>query len=86
MILRSAWPQVLDFFGAPPVIERSPDQLSGDAGLLPVGLPDRGIGFARAFDALDDPAAPTSRSRASRRRSVPASLAPRRLPGSGLPR
>ena len=51
MILRSAWPQVLDFFGAPPVIERSPDQLSGDAGLLPVGLSDWGIGFAGAFDA-----------------------------------
>jgi hypothetical protein len=50
-----AWRQVLDFFGAPQVIERSPDQISGDAGLLPVGLSDRGIGFARAFDALDDP-------------------------------
>ena len=84
MSIPPARPQVLDFFGTGLVIERSPGQLSGDVGLLPVGLPDRGIGFARAFDALDDPAAPASRSRASRRRPVPASLAPRRLPGPGL--
>jgi hypothetical protein len=55
MSIPPAWPQVLDFFGTPLVIERSPGQFSGDAGLLPVGLSDRGIGFARAFDALDDP-------------------------------
>ena len=30
----SAWPQVLDFFGTPLVIEPSAGQLSGDAGLL----------------------------------------------------
>jgi hypothetical protein len=48
--LPPAWPQVLGFFGALLVIERSPDQSSGDAGLLPVGLPDRRIGLARAFD------------------------------------
>jgi hypothetical protein len=36
MILRAAWPQVLDFFGTPLVIEPSPGQVSGDAGLLRV--------------------------------------------------
>jgi hypothetical protein len=86
MSIPPAWPQVLDFFGTPLVIERSPGQSSGDAGLLPVGLSGRGIGFARAFDALDDPATPASRSGAFRRWSVPTSLAPRRLPGPGLPR
>jgi hypothetical protein len=35
MIILSAWPQVLDFFGTPLVIEPSPGQLSSDAGLLP---------------------------------------------------
>jgi hypothetical protein len=51
MSIPSAWPQVPHFFGAPLVIERSPDQLSGDAGPLPVGLSDRGVGFARASAA-----------------------------------
>ena len=55
MSLTGVWPQVLDFFGTPLVIEPSSGQLSGDAGLLPAGLSDRGIGFARASDALDDP-------------------------------
>jgi hypothetical protein len=32
----AAWPQVLDFFGTPLVIEPSGGQFSGDAGLLPV--------------------------------------------------
>ena len=86
MSIPPARPQVLGFCGTPLVIERSPDQLSGDAGLLPVGLPDRGSGSTRAFDALGDPATPAARGRASRRWSVPASLAPRRRPGSGLPR
>jgi hypothetical protein len=36
MSLAGVWPQVRTFFGAPPVIEPSPGQLSGDAGLLPV--------------------------------------------------
>jgi hypothetical protein len=35
MIIPSAGPQVLDFFGTPLVIEPSPGQLSSDAGLLP---------------------------------------------------
>ena len=50
MSIPAAWPQALDFFGTPLVIERSPGQSSGDAGLLPVGLSDWGIGFAGAFD------------------------------------
>ena len=50
-----AWPQVLDFFGTPLVIEPSPGQLSSDAGLLPVRPFDQNIGLTRAFaDALDD--------------------------------
>src|SRR5262249_32125880 len=36
MIIRSAWPQCLDFFGTSLVIEPSPGQLSSDAGLLPL--------------------------------------------------
>jgi hypothetical protein len=32
----SAWPQVLDFFATPLVIELSPSQLATDAGLLPI--------------------------------------------------
>ena len=35
----SAWPQVLDFFGTPLVIEASPGQLSSDAGLHSCSLP-----------------------------------------------
>ena len=56
MSLPGVWPQVLDFFGTPLVIEPSPGQLSGDAGLLPVRQFDQRIGLTRAFaDALDDP-------------------------------
>jgi hypothetical protein len=52
----SAWPQVLDFFGTPLVIEPSPGQLSGDAGLLPFRQFDQRIGLTRPFAAaLDDP-------------------------------
>src|SRR5262249_26676998 len=53
------WPQVLDFFGTPFVIEASPGQLSNDAGLLPVRQFDQRIGVTRSFaDALDDPRDP----------------------------
>ena len=36
MSVPSAWPQDLDFFGTPPVIEPSQGQFAGDAGLLPM--------------------------------------------------
>ena len=56
MSIPPAWPQVLDFFGPPLVIEPSPGQLSGDAGLLPIRQFDQRIGLTRAFaQALDDP-------------------------------
>jgi hypothetical protein len=35
MSVPAAWPQVLDFFGTPLVIEPSPGQLSSDAGCCP---------------------------------------------------
>jgi hypothetical protein len=51
----AAWPQVLDFFGMPLVIEPSPGQLSSDAGLLPIRQFDQRVGLTRAFaEALDD--------------------------------
>jgi len=54
-----AWPQVLDFFGTPLVIEPSPGQLSSDAGLLPIRQFDERIGLTHAFAAaLDDPRDP----------------------------
>jgi hypothetical protein len=50
------WPQVLDFFGTPLVIEPSSGHLSSDAGLLPIRQSDQRIGLTQAFtDALDDP-------------------------------
>ena len=53
-----AWPQVLDFFGTPLVIEPSPGQVSGDAGLLPARRLVARIGLARAFaEAVDGPRA-----------------------------
>jgi hypothetical protein len=59
MSLPGVWPQVLDFFGTPPVIEPSAGQLSGDAGLLPLRQLDERIGLTRAFaNALDDPRDP----------------------------
>src|SRR6516162_1992605 len=59
MSLPGVWPQVLDFFGTPLVIEPSPGQLSGDAGLLPVRQFDQRIGLTPAFaNALDDPRDP----------------------------
>jgi hypothetical protein len=36
VIVPSDWPQVLDVFGTPRVIEPSSGKISGDAGLLPV--------------------------------------------------
>ncbi len=59
MSVPSAWPQVLDFFGTPIVIEPSPGQLSSDAGLLPIRQFDQRIGLTGAFaDAIDDPRDP----------------------------
>jgi hypothetical protein len=59
MSIPPAWPQVLDFFGTPPVIEPSPGQLSSDAGLPPICQFDDRIGLTRAFaEALDDPRHP----------------------------
>jgi hypothetical protein len=56
MILSAAWPQVLDFCGTPLVIEPSPGQVSGDAGLLAVRQFDQRIGLTRAFaEAVDGP-------------------------------
>src|SRR5215475_8943863 len=56
MSLPGDWPQVLDFFGTPLVIEPSAGQLSGDAGLLPIRQFDQRIDLTRAFAAaLDDP-------------------------------
>jgi hypothetical protein len=50
------WPQSLDFFRTPLVIEPSAGQLSSDAGLLPLRHFDERIGLTRAFaDTLDDP-------------------------------
>jgi hypothetical protein len=45
MSLPAAWPQVLDFFGTPLVIEPSPGQLASDAGLLPICQFDQHIGL-----------------------------------------
>ena len=59
MSIPPAWPQVLDFFGTPLVIEPSPGQLSTDAGLLPIRQFDERIGLTRDFAAaLDDPRHP----------------------------
>ena len=64
MSVPAPWPQVLDFFGTPLVIEPSPGQLSSDAGLLPIRQFDEGIGLIHAFAAaLDDPRNPTSPGR-----------------------
>jgi hypothetical protein len=59
MSIPLAWPQVLDFFGTPLVIEPSPGQLSSDAGLLPIRQFDQRISLTEAFaEALDDPRDP----------------------------
>jgi hypothetical protein len=53
MSIPPAWPQVLDFFGTPLVIEPSAGQLSSDAGLLPIRQFDQRVGQTRTFaDAL----------------------------------
>jgi hypothetical protein len=54
MSIPAAWPQVLDFFGTPLVIEPPPGQLSSHAGLLPLRQFDQRIGLTRAStDAFD---------------------------------
>ena len=59
MSVPRAWPQVLDFFGIPLVLEPSSGQLSSDAGLLPIRQFDDRTGLTRAFaGALDDPRDP----------------------------
>src|SRR5438105_1925844 len=59
MSIPAAWPQTLDFFGTPLVIEPSQGQLSSNAGLLPIRQFDDRIGLTRAFtDALDGPRDP----------------------------
>jgi len=56
MILLAAWPQVLDFFGTPLIIEPSAGQLCSNAGLLPIRQFDERIGLTQANAcALDDP-------------------------------
>src|SRR5262245_3477173 len=59
MIVPLAWPQNLDSFGTALVIEPSPGQLSGDAGLLPIRQFDEHVGLTQSFaEALDDPRDP----------------------------
>ena len=53
MSVPSTWPQPLDYFEMPLVIEPSAGQFSSDAGLLPVRQFDERIGLTQAFaDAL----------------------------------
>ena len=69
MSLPGVWPQVLDFFGTPLVIEPSPGQLSSDAGLLPVRQFDQRIGLTPTFaGAWTTTATPTTRARPGSRR------------------
>src|SRR5262249_52139062 len=59
MSIPAPWPQVLDFFGTPLVIEPSAGQLSGDAGLLPIRQFDERDGLTRAAPAaLHQPRGP----------------------------
>jgi hypothetical protein len=59
MSLPGIWPQVLDFFGTPLVVEPSQGQRSGDAGLLPIGQFGQRVGLTRSNAcALDDPRNP----------------------------
>jgi hypothetical protein len=59
MSVPAAWPQVLDFFGMPTVIEPSPGLLSSGAGLLPIRQFDQRVRLTQAFaDALEDPRDP----------------------------
>jgi hypothetical protein len=48
MSIPAAWPQVLDFFGTPLVIEPSSGQLSSDTGLPPLRQFDEQIGLTQA--------------------------------------
>jgi hypothetical protein len=50
MSLPGVGPQILDFLGTPLVIEPSPGQLSGDAGLLPIRPFDQRIGLTKGFE------------------------------------
>jgi len=59
MSLTGVWPQVVDFFSTPLVLEPSTGPLSSDAGLLPLRQFDQRLGLTWAFtDALDDPRDP----------------------------
>jgi hypothetical protein len=59
MSIPAVWPQVLDFFGTPLVLEPSVGQLSGNAGLLPSRQFKQDIGLTQTFAAaLDDPRGP----------------------------
>jgi hypothetical protein len=58
MSVPGVWPQVLDFFGTPHVIEPPSGQLSSDAGLLPIRQFDEGIRLTWAYaEAVDGPRA-----------------------------
>ena len=56
MIIQSVWQMSLDFFGSTPVvIEPSTDQVSSDAGLLPIRQLDEQLGLTRQFaESLTD--------------------------------
>jgi hypothetical protein len=55
MSVPPAGPQVPDFFGTPDVVQSSPGQLSGDAGLLSIRPFEQRVGLTRAsVAALDD--------------------------------
>lgn len=56
MSIQPAWQRAFDFLGLPIVVEPSDEQLSSDAGLLPLRQFDERIGLTRQFAAaLDDP-------------------------------
>lgn len=67
MIVPSAWPQVLDFFGRPIVIKLCQGQLSR-AGLLPIHQFDQHIGLTGPTPALSTPPTTTTTAAASRAR------------------
>lgn len=60
MVLQGAWQCHLDFFGGKPVVvEPVAQDLSSDAGLLPIRELDEKLGFTEQFAAaLDDPRDP----------------------------
>jgi hypothetical protein len=56
MIVSSAWPQVMDYFGTRLVIEPWRGQVSRDAGLLPLRSSTSALGSpGPSLQALDDP-------------------------------